>query len=70
MTSNPHHPQRETSRALSEDRVLDCRPAMPTHWEIARSTADTGGEFLKTVNSVGTGPDGGPLVERGAIALA
>lgn len=70
MTSNPHHPQRETSRVLSEDRVLDCRPAMPTHWEIARSTADTGGEFLETVNSVGTGPDGGPLVERGAIALA
>lgn len=51
----------EVPHALAPDRVLDFHPGMPMRWEITRSTADTAGELLETVNWVGPGADGPPV---------
>lgn len=53
--------QTERQHEPSADRLLDFRPGMPMHWEITRSAADTGGEALETVNSVGAGAGGPPV---------
>jgi hypothetical protein len=46
------HPTSEAPHAASADRVLDFHPGMKMRWEITRSTADTGGALLETVNSL------------------
>ncbi|MBV8913108.1 MAG: cupin domain-containing protein [Acetobacteraceae bacterium] len=48
--------------ALPTDRILDFEPGMAMRWEITRSSAETGGELLETVNWLGPGADGGPPV--------
>jgi mannose-6-phosphate isomerase-like protein (cupin superfamily) len=46
---------------VGADRVLDFRPGMSMWWEITRSTADTRGELLETVNWVAGGTGGPPV---------
>jgi len=58
-TGNPAAP--EAARAAVPDRALDFQPGMAMRWEITRSTADTGGELLETVNWVGPRTGGPPL---------
>jgi quercetin dioxygenase-like cupin family protein len=54
------HAAHEGAPPASTDRVLDFNPGMPMRWEITRSTADTGGETLEIVNSVGPRAGGPP----------
>ena len=51
----------DASRVVESDRVLDFAPGMAMRWEITRSTADTGGELLETVNWVGPRTGGPPV---------
>jgi mannose-6-phosphate isomerase-like protein (cupin superfamily) len=55
------HVDGDTPQDSGADRLLDFRPGMPMWWEITRSTQDTGGELLETVNWV-NGRTGGPPV--------
>ena len=50
------------SAPLSQtERLLDFEPRMNMRWEITRSTQDTGGELLETVNWVGPRTGGPPV---------
>ncbi len=60
MTEAPET-QNEISPQAASDRVLDFQPGMAMRWEITRSTADTAGELLETVNWVGPRTGGPPV---------
>lgn len=59
MTTANHVPT--DAPPTDADRLLDFRPGMNMRWEITRSTADTGGELLETVNWVGPHTGGPPV---------
>lgn len=50
-----------SSGPANADRALDFQPGMAMRWEITRSTADTGGDLLETVNWVGPRTGGPPV---------
>jgi quercetin dioxygenase-like cupin family protein len=60
MTTSSHSAPPAVQAAVA-DRMLDFQPGMTMRWEITRSTADTGGELLETVNWVGPGAAGPPV---------
>lgn len=61
MTSAANRAQAEAPPSAASDRLLDFRPAMAMWWEITRSTADTDGELLETINWVGPRTGGPPV---------
>jgi mannose-6-phosphate isomerase-like protein (cupin superfamily) len=46
---------------IAPDRLLDFRPGTDMWWEITKATADTGGEYLETVNHIGPARGGPPV---------
>ena len=47
--------------AEDDNRKLDFRPGMDTHWEILKTGAESGGEYLEASNWIGPAMGGPPL---------